>query len=89
MDPIGLLLVVGGLALVIGGLVFRLPSTRARSFEQAKTAESLETINRYLDEIRRQGNDYAERLPDDRGTPGERRQIGIAAHVAAPAGHAR
>lgn len=66
MDPIGLSLVVGGIALVTTGLVFRLPKARERSFEQAKTDESLETISHYLQEIRQQRNDYAERLLDDK-----------------------
>jgi|GraSoiStandDraft_24_1057298.scaffolds.fasta_scaffold318255_2 hypothetical protein len=62
MDSIGLSLVVGGAALVVSGLTFLLPKVSRRSLERATTDESLETINHYLNEIRRQRNDYAERL---------------------------
>lgn len=89
MDPIGLLLVIGGLALVVGGLVLRLPGGPETSIEQATTAESLEAINRYLQEIRRQRNDDSERPPGIRSTPTELGPIAIAPHVAARAGHVR
>ena len=66
MDSIGLSCVVGGAALIVSGLAFLLPTRSRRSREQATTAESLETINHYLTEIRRQRrDDHAARLLSD------------------------
>jgi len=65
MDSIGLSCVVGGAALIVSGLTFLLPNGSRRSREQTATAESLETINHYLKEIRRQRSDHAARLLSD------------------------
>lgn len=66
MDAIGLSCVVGGVALIASGLTFLLPRGSRRSREHATTAESLETISHYLNELRRQRSDhYATRLRDD------------------------
>jgi hypothetical protein len=58
MDSIGLSCVVGGAALIVSGLAFLLPKRSRRSRAHATTAESLETINHYLTEIRRQRRDH-------------------------------
>jgi len=66
VDSIGLSCVVGGAALIASGLTFLLPRGSRRSREHAATAESLETINHYLNEMRRQRRDHhAARLPGD------------------------
>jgi hypothetical protein len=62
MEMVGLSLVAGGLALVVSGLTFLLTKRRDNSPVQAKTDESLETINHYLREIRQQRNEHSERL---------------------------
>lgn len=58
MDPIGLSFVVGGVALIVSGLIFLLPKESRSSRERAATTESLETINHYLMEIRRQRRNH-------------------------------
>ena len=58
MDPIGLSFVVGGVALIVSGLIFLLPKGSRRSLQHAATAESLQTINHYLMEMRRQRRDH-------------------------------
>jgi len=50
---------------VVSGLTFLLPKGSRISLERATTAESLETINHYLKEIRRQRSDHAARLLGD------------------------
>lgn len=66
MDSIGLSCVVGGVALIVSALTFLLPNGSRKSREQAATSESLETINHYLTEIRRQRRDHhAARLLSD------------------------
>jgi len=62
MNPAGLSLLVGGLALVVSGLIFLLPTGSRRPAGKSKTDENLETINHYLREIRQQRNDYAEQF---------------------------
>jgi hypothetical protein len=58
VDSIGLSCVVGGAALIVSGLAFLLPRGSRRSLDHAATAESLETINHYLTEIRQQRRDH-------------------------------
>lgn len=58
MDSIGLSFVIAGAALIVSGLAFLMPIRGRRSREQAATTESLETINHYLTEIRRQRRDH-------------------------------
>ncbi|MBA7666983.1 hypothetical protein ES703_75068 [subsurface metagenome] len=62
MDPIGLSFVVGGAALIASGMIFLLPKGSNTSPEHATTTESLEAINHYLMEIRRQRDHRAARL---------------------------
>jgi hypothetical protein len=62
MNPAGLSLLVGGLALVVSGLIFLLPSGIRRPSDKAKTAANLKTIHHYLREISQQRNDYTKRF---------------------------
>jgi hypothetical protein len=62
MNSAGLSLLVGGLAFVVSGLIFLLPTGSRRPAGKSRTDENLQTINRYLREIRQQRNDYIERF---------------------------
>jgi hypothetical protein len=59
MDTLGLSLVVGGFALLVSGLIFLLPTGRRRMAQDGAITESIEKIDEYLHQIRRERGDLS------------------------------
>lgn len=57
MDILGIVLIVGGAALLCGGLFFLLPAERGATSSRKSVQESLDEIEGYLRQIRKERGD--------------------------------
>jgi hypothetical protein len=57
MDTLGIALIVGGAAFLCSGLFFLLPAERRASSSQQSVQESLDEIEGYLRQLRKQRGD--------------------------------